>query len=83
MQRALRLPNHDNHGEDTYPRAHHPVTSHYVRGPGRFPVDLRLSRRYEEYTRWAECVHTHFPDRPLSTKSKERARLHKAGDPIV
>ena len=36
---------HDKHGEDTYPLAHNPVTSHYVRGPVRFPVDLRLYRR--------------------------------------
>jgi hypothetical protein len=38
---------HYNHGEDTYPLAHNPVTSHYVSGPVRFPVDLRLYRRYE------------------------------------
>jgi hypothetical protein len=74
---------HDNHGDDTYPLAHHPVTSHDVSGPVRFPVDLRLSRRYEACTRWAECVHQHFPDRPIPTKSKERARLHKAVDPIL
>jgi hypothetical protein len=33
---------HYNHGDDTYPLAHNPVTSHYVSGPVRFPVDLRL-----------------------------------------
>jgi hypothetical protein len=32
---------HDTHGNDTYPLAHHPVTSSYVSGPVRFPVDLR------------------------------------------
>ncbi len=36
---------HYNHGDDTYPLAHNPVTSHYVSGPVRFPVDLQLSRR--------------------------------------
>src|SRR5439155_26067575 len=36
---------HDNHGEDTYPLAHNPLTSHAVSGLGRFPVDLRVSRR--------------------------------------
>jgi hypothetical protein len=46
-------------------------------------VDLRLYRRYEECTRWAEFVHKHVPDRPIPTKSKERARLHKAVDPIL
>ena len=74
---------HYNHGEDTYPLAHNPVTSHYVSGPVRFPVDLRLYRRYEECTRWAEYVHKHFPDQPIPTKSKKRARLHKEVDPIL
>src|SRR5438093_2333480 len=74
---------HYNHGEDTYPRAHNPVTSHYVSGPVRFPVDLRLYRRYEECTRWTEFVHKHFPDRVIPTKKKERARLHKEVDPIL
>jgi hypothetical protein len=46
-------------------------------------VALRLSRRYEECTRWEAFVHKHFPDRPIPTKSKERARLHKEVDPIV
>jgi SRSO17 transposase len=74
---------HYNHGEDTYPLAHNPVTSHYVSGPVRFPVDLRLYRRYEECTRWAEFVQQHFPARPIPTHSKERARLHKEVDPIL
>jgi SRSO17 transposase len=74
---------HYNHGEDTYPLAHNPVTSHYVSGPVRFPVDLRLYRRYEELTQWEAFVHKHFPDRPLPTTKKERARLHKEVDPIL
>jgi SRSO17 transposase len=74
---------HYNHGDDTYPLAHNPVTSHYVSGPVRFPVDLRLYRRYEEFTRWEEFVHTHFPDRPIPTKKKERAQLHKDVDPVL
>ena len=74
---------HYNHGDDTYPLAHNPVTSHYVSGPVRFPVDLRLYRRYEELTRWEAFVHKHFPDRPIPVKKKERARLHKEVDPIL
>jgi len=74
---------HYNHGDDTYPLAHNPVTSHYVSGPVRFPVDLRLYRRYEELTCWEAFVHKHFPDRPIPTTKKERARLHKAVDPIL
>src|SRR5712671_4091170 len=56
---------HYNHGDDTYPRAHNPVTSHYISGPVRFPVDLRLYRRYEECTQWETFVQKHFPDRPI------------------
>src|SRR6266446_5875749 len=74
---------HYNHGEDTYPLAHNPVTSHYVSGPVRFPVDLRLYRRYEECTRWEEYVHKHFPDRPIPTTKKARARFHKDVDPLL
>ena len=74
---------HDNHGDNTYPLAHNPVTSHYVSGLVRFPVDLRLYRRYEELTRWEEFVHKHFPDHPIPTQKKERARLHKTVDPVL
>src|SRR5205809_1560068 len=74
---------HYNHGEDTYPLAHTPVTSYSVSGPVRFPVDLRLYRRYEELTQWEAFVHKHFPDRPIPTSKKERARLHKEVDPIL
>jgi hypothetical protein len=74
---------HSHHGNDPYPLAHNPVTSSYVSGPVRFPVDLRLYRRYEELTQWEACVHKHFPDRPIPTKKKERAQLHKAIDPVL
>jgi hypothetical protein len=72
-----------NHGEGTYPLAHHPITSHDVSGPGRFPVDRRLSRRYEACPRWDEFVHTHFPDRTIPTKKKARTRFHKEVDPVL
>jgi SRSO17 transposase len=74
---------HYNHGDDTYPLAHNPVTSHYVSGAVRFPVDLRVYRRYEEVTQWEAFVHKHFPDRPIPTPKKERARFHKAVDPVL
>ena len=74
---------HYNHGDATYPLAHNPVTSHYVSGPVRFPVDLRLYRRYEECTRWEEFVRSHFPAGPIPTQKKERARLHKEVDPVL
>jgi hypothetical protein len=74
---------HDNHGEGTYPLAPNPITSHDVSGPGRFPVDLRVYRRYEECTRWDEFVHKHFPERAIPTKKKARTRFHKAGDRVL
>jgi SRSO17 transposase len=74
---------HYNHGDGTYPLAHNPVTSHYVSGPVRFPLDLRLYRRYEELTQWEAFVHKHFPNRPIPTTKKDRARLHKEVDPLL
>jgi hypothetical protein len=77
------IDHHYNHGDDTYPLAHNPVTSHYVSGPVRFPVDLRLYRRYEEVTRWEELVHKHFPDREIPKRKKERAAFHKTVDAVL
>jgi len=74
---------HYQHGDHTYPLAHNPVTSHYVSGPVRFPVDLRLYRRYEEITQWEAFVHKHFPERALPKTKKERTRLHKEVDPVL
>jgi SRSO17 transposase len=74
---------HYNHGDNTYPFAHNPVTSHYVSGPVRFPVDLRLYRRYEEVTQWETFVHKHFPDREIPKRKKERTQFHKLVDPVL
>src|SRR5438874_2904803 len=74
---------HDDPGDATYPLAHHPVTRHYVSGPGRFPLDRRLSRRSAALTHWEGFVRTHFPDHPLPTTKQERARRHKTVDPVV
>jgi hypothetical protein len=46
-------------------------------------VDLRVYRRYEEVTQWEAFVHKHFPDRPIPTQKKARARFHKAVDPVL
>ena len=74
---------HYNHGDGNYPLAHNPVTSHYVSGPVRFPVDLRLYRRYEEVTRWEEFVHKYFPKREIPKGKKERAKFHKEVDTVL
>ncbi len=65
------------------PLAHNMVTSHYVNGPVRFPVDIRLYRRYDELTQWEAFVEKHFPGRALPKTKKERAQLHKEVDPLL
>jgi len=74
---------HYNHGDGSYPLAHNPVTSHYISGAVRFPLDLRLYRRYEELTQWETFVHQHFPDASIPKKKKARAKFHKEVDPIL
>ncbi len=74
---------HYNHSDGTYPLAHNPVTSFYVSGAVRFPVDVRLYRRYEELTRWAAFLAKHFPGRPVPAKVKERAKLRQAVEPVL
>jgi DDE superfamily endonuclease len=74
---------HYNHSDGTYPLAHNPVTSFYVSGPVRFPLDLRLYRRYEELTQWAAAVAKHFPELTIPTDKKARNRLHKQVDPVL
>jgi SRSO17 transposase len=71
---------HYDHADDSYPLAHNPVTSHYVSGAVRFPVDLRLYRRYEEITQWEKFVLKHFPGTTIPKKKKERQKLHKQVD---
>jgi hypothetical protein len=74
---------HYNHSDGTYPLAHNPVTSLYVSGPVRFPLGLRLYRRYEELTRWEASVAKHFPELEIPTATKARNRLHKQVDPVL
>lgn len=74
---------HYNHSDASFPLAHNPVTSHYVSGPVRFPVDLCLYRRYEEITCWEEFVYKHFPDQLIPSTKKERAKLHKRVDSVL
>jgi hypothetical protein len=63
--------------------AHNPVTSLYVSGPVRFPLSLRLYRRYEELTPWAVAVAKHVPTLEIPTNTKARNRLHKQVDPVL
>jgi hypothetical protein len=74
---------HDNHGDGTYPLAHNPVTSCYVSGPVRFPLDLRRYRRDEELTQWEAMVDKHVPDLNIPTEKKARNRRHKQVDPVL
>ena len=68
---------HYNHGNNSYPLAHNLVTSHYVSGAVRFPVDLRLYQRYEECTQWETFVVKHFSEETIPKKKKERTKFKK------
>jgi hypothetical protein len=74
---------HYKHSDGTYPLAHNPVTSLYVSGPVRFPLGLRLYRRYEELTQWEAAVATHVPDLLIPREKKARNRLHKQVDQVL
>jgi DDE superfamily endonuclease len=73
---------HYNHGDGTYPLAHNPVTSFYVSGAVRFPLDLRRYRRYEELTQWEVAVAKHVPALKIPTAKTARNRRHKQVDPV-
>jgi len=71
---------HYDHCEGRYPLGHSLVTTHYVSGAVRFPLEVRLYRRYEKQTRWEEFVREYFPTRAIPTETKLRTRLHKEVD---
>lgn len=71
---------HYDHCEGTYPLAHNLVTSHYLSGAVRFPVDYYLYRRFEEVTQWETFVHQHFPTQAIPRAAKDRQALHKRLD---
>lgn len=74
---------HYEHCEGRYPLGHNLVTTHYLSGAVRFPLDVRLYRRYEEKTRWEEFVRKYFPEREIPTEKKKRNLLHKQVDDIL
>ncbi len=74
---------HYHHRDGTYPLAHNPVTSFSVSGPVRFPLGLRLYRRYEELTQWEAALAQHFPDLPIPRENKARNRLHQQVAPML
>lgn len=71
---------HYNHSDGTYPFAHNLVTSYYLNGAVRIPVDFQLYRRYEEVTQWESFVQKYFPEQAIPTTAKERQCLHKQLD---
>jgi SRSO17 transposase len=74
---------HYNHSDNTYPLAHNIVTSHYLSGAVRFPVDFAVYRRYEEITRWEEFIHQYFPEQIIPSTTKEKQKIHKKFDSIL
>lgn len=74
---------HYNHSNHTYPLAHNLVTSHYLSGPVRFPVDYELYRRYEEATNWVEFVTKHFPEQTIPKNKSARTKLRNQLAPTL
>ena len=74
---------HYDHCESRFPLAHNLVTSYFLSGPVRFPLDVRLYRRFEEVTQWERFVGKHFPERAIPKKAKERTRFHEKVDPLL
>lgn len=72
---------HDNQGDGLAPLAHQRVTRVSVRGPGRFPVGVRLDRRAEAEPPWEAVVATLGPDLPILRDQQARHRLQQPGDP--
>lgn len=72
---------HYDHCDGTYPLAPNLVTSHYLSGAVRFPVDYALYRRYEEMTQWTGFVEKHFPGQVIPPTAQARPKLHKQLDP--
>lgn len=71
---------HYNHSTGQYPLSHNLVTSHYVSGAVRYPVDAELYRRYEECTHWEQFVEKHYPVTEIPKGKKERTAFHKQVD---
>lgn len=74
---------HYDHGDHRYPLAHNLVTSFYLSGAVRFPVEARLYRRYEEITQWESFVQQYLPEREIPQEKKARQRLHKEVDEML
>lgn len=74
---------HYDHSEDRYPLAHNVVTSFYISGAVRFPVDLRTYRRYEEVTQWEEFVKKHFPGSTIPKGQKQRKAFKQEVEAVL
>jgi SRSO17 transposase len=74
---------HYNHCNRTYPLAHNLVTSQYLSGPVRFPVNFEIYRRYEEFTHWESYVAKYFPEQELPKPGNARKQLHKRVEPTL
>lgn len=74
---------HYNHSNGTYPLAHNLVTSHYLSGAVRFPVDFEIYRRYEEVTDWESFVAQYFPEQQIPKTAQARSKLHRQLDPTL
>jgi Transposase DDE domain len=71
---------HYDHCDGSYPLAHNLVTSHYLSGAVRMPVQAEVYRRYEDITAWERFMLKHFPDQEIPKTAALRAKVHKKCD---
>lgn len=74
---------HYDHSEAKYSMAHNVVTTFYISGAVRFPLDLRIYRRYEEATKWEEFVKKYFPNQEIPKQQKARKKFKKEVEEIL
>ena len=71
---------HYDHCDGSYPLAHNLVTSHYLSGAVRMPIQAEVYRRYETVTEWERFMLKHFPAQEIPKTAKERTKVHKKCD---
>ncbi len=74
---------HYDHSDRRYPLAHNPVTNHYGCGAVRFPVDLALYRRYEEFSAWEHYVKKCLPEATIPHDAKAKAKFQRQVEPTL
>jgi SRSO17 transposase len=68
---------HYDHNNGQSELSHNLVSSYYVAGAVRFPIDCELYRQYDEFTAWEAVVRHLKPDLEIPKQGKARNRLRE------